>query len=314
MSKIRDEDGSDGTRTESDRVRAAADGAGGPTPKLSVFLITRNESAHLDLVLDRVRGADEIVVVDSGSDDDTLEIARRHGARVIGRAWPGYVRQKAFALEQCTHDWVLNLDGDEVLPPDGLERIRHHISRTRANSLYIGHDDIFMGETLRGHRHHRYCRVYRKSRASWDMGIKVHEHIDVEGPSEHIPVTLTHLGYDTAHGYMKKLNAYAKLKALQRAERGRGFSNARLLLVFPVMFIKFFVFRRMFLSGRRGFIKAWIDATQYFLTEAKLYEALYRERSARAPASRTAASRGAGAPHAGAPDASGVDPSDVQRG
>jgi glycosyltransferase involved in cell wall biosynthesis len=302
MSEIRDEEGSDGTRAE-------AHGAGDHTPKLSVFLITRNESAHLDLVLERVRGADEIVVVDSGSDDDTVEIARRHGARVIERAWPGYVRQKAFALERCTHDWVLNLDGDEVLPPDGLERIRRHISRTRANGLYIGHDDIFMGQTLRGHRHHRYCRVYRKSRASWDLGLKVHEHIDVEGPTEHIPVTLTHLGYDSAHGYMEKLNAYSELKARQRTERGRGFSNARLFLVFPVMFIKFFVFRRMFLSGRRGFIKAWIDATQYFLTEAKLYEGLYREKSA-----RTAASRDAGARDGGARDEAGVDPSDMQRG
>lgn len=252
---------------------------GSAGPPISVYLVTRNEAAHLDRVMEAVRGADEIVVVDSGSDDGTVEIARAHGARVIHRAWSGYAEQKAFALGQCTHDWVLNLDGDEVLPPGGLETIRRHLGTTRANGLYIAHDDIFMGRTLWGHKHRRYCRVYRKSRARWKTWIRVHEHINVEGPTEEIPLTLTHLGYDTAHGYMDKLNRYSELKARQREEAGRGFSNLRLFFVFPVMFLKFYLFRRMVLAGRRGFIKAWIDASQYFLTEAKLYERVYRERT-----------------------------------
>jgi hypothetical protein len=179
-------------------------------------------------------------------------------------------------MDQCTHDWVMNLDGDEVLPPGALEQIRTRMARGDVNGLYLAHDDIFMGETLRGHRHHRYCRVYRRSKASWDTGLLVHEHIDVEGPTAVIPVTLTHHGYDTVHGYMEKLNRYAHLKARQRAARGRGFSTLRLLTVFPVMFLKFWLFRRMFLSGRRGFIKAWVDATQYFLTEAELFELRFR--------------------------------------
>jgi glycosyltransferase involved in cell wall biosynthesis len=265
---------------------------GSELPKLSVYLVTRNEGAHLDRVLERVRGADEIVVVDSGSTDNTLEIARRHGARILHREWRGYAEQKAWAMDQCTHDWVLNLDGDEVLPPGGLEAIRRHIDGTDADGLYLAHDDIFMGQTLRWHRHHHYCRVYRRSRASWNTGTRVHEHIDVDGPVDRIPLTLTHLGYDSAHGYMEKLNRYSLLKARQRTERGRGFSNLRLFLVFPVMFLKFYLFRRMFLSGRRGFIKAWIDASQYFLTEAKLYEARYRDRHGSEPSGEEAGNSG----------------------
>jgi glycosyltransferase involved in cell wall biosynthesis len=250
-------------------------------PPISVYLVTRNEEAHLDAVLASVKGAEEIVLVDSGSTDETLEIARRHGARIFQRPWPGYAAQKAWALEQCTHDWVVNLDGDEVLPPGGLARIRERVSRGDVNGLYIAHDDIFMGETLRGHRHHRYCRVYRKSRARWKTHIRVHEHINVEGPTAHLDLTLTHHGYDTVAGYMGKLNHYALLKARQREEAGRGFSNLRLFLVFPTMFLKFYLNRRMILSGRRGFIKAWVDATQYLLTEANLFEARFRR--ARAP-------------------------------
>ncbi len=264
--------------TEGQGARDRAAGAARPDglPKLSVYLVTRNEEAHLDAVLGAVRGADEIVLVDSGSTDRTLEIARRHGARILERPWPGYVRQKAFAMEQCSHDWVVNLDGDEVLPEGALERIRERIARGDVNGLYLAHDDIFMGETLPGHRHHRYCRVYRRSESSWDTGLLVHEHIDVRGPTDVIPITLTHHGYDTVQGYMEKLNRYALLKARQREARGRGFSNLRLLTVFPVMFLKFWIVRRMFLAGRRGFIKAWVDASQYFLTEANLYEMRFR--------------------------------------
>lgn len=250
----------------------------GARPAISVFLITRNEEAHLDEVLRSVAGADEIVVVDSGSTDGTLRIATRHGARVLRRDWPGYAEQKAFAMEQCTHDWVLNLDGDEVLPPGGLERIRARIARGDVNGLRLPHDDLFFGHSLRGHRHHRFLRVYRRSQVEWQTWRKVHEKVEVEPPVGSLDVVVRHHGYDTAHGYMEKLNRYSLLKALQREERGRGFSRLRLLFIFPVMFLKFWLGRRMVLSGSRGFTKAMIDAFHFFLTEAKLHERHHRRR------------------------------------
>ncbi len=251
------------------------------SPKLSVFLVTRNEEAHLDEVLTSVAGADEIVVVDSGSTDATVAIARRHGARVIERPWPGYARQKAFAMEQCTHDWVLNLDGDEVLPPGGLDRIRERIGRGDVDGLYLPHDDLFMGAPLPGQHLHRGCRVYRRSRARWDTRRHVHEHVDVAGPTEDIDVVLLHYGHDRAPVFMEKLSRYAELKSRQREEQGRGFSNFRLFLGFPLVFLKHWLVGRMFLGGRRGFIKAWMNASYAFLTEAYLYESDFRARRAK---------------------------------
>jgi glycosyltransferase involved in cell wall biosynthesis len=256
----------EGVRSE-DRVQG---------PKLSVFLVTRNEEAHLDQVLASVAGADEIVMVDSGSTDATVAIARRHGARVMERPWPGYARQKAFAMEQCTHDWVLNLDGDEVLPPGGLDRIRERIGRGDVDGLYLPHDDLFMGAPLPGQHLHRGCRVYRRSRASWDPARHVHEHVDVAGPTEDLDVVLLHYGHDRAPAYMEKLARYAELKARQRVEQGRGFSNLRLVFGFPLVFLKHWLVGRMFLGGRRGFIKAWMNASYAFLTEAYLYESAFR--------------------------------------
>lgn len=248
------------------------------TPKISVYLITKNEARHLDEVLTSVNQADEIVLVDSGSTDGTLRIAERHGARVIHQDWLGYAKQKAFALEQCRNDWVINLDGDEVLPDGAFEQIAARIAKNDINGIYLAHDDIFMGHSLPGHRHHRFRRVYRKSKSQWNTATKVHEHIEVEPPLAHLPIDVKHYGYDSAHGYMDKLNKYSLLKAKQREERGRHCSLARVLLIFPLMFIKFYIIRRMFLAGWRGFIKANIDAFHFFLTEAKLYERQYRKK------------------------------------
>ncbi|WP_417440089.1 glycosyltransferase family 2 protein [Idiomarina abyssalis] len=247
-------------------------------PKVSVYLITLNEGRHLDEVLASVKGADEILLVDSGSTDDTLSIAEKHGARIIHQDWLGYARQKAFALEQCRNDWVINLDGDEVLPEGAFEQIQQRIAKGDINGIYLAHDDIFMGHSLPYHRHHRFRRVYRKSKSQWNTSTKVHEHIEVEPPLTHLPIDVKHYGYDSAHGYMDKLNKYSLLKAKQREERGRHCSLARVLLIFPLMFIKFYFIRRMFLAGWRGFIKANIDAFHFFLTEAKLYERAYRRK------------------------------------
>ncbi|SMQ61349.1 Glycosyltransferase involved in cell wall bisynthesis [Pseudidiomarina planktonica] len=247
-------------------------------PKISCFVITLNEGRYLDEVLESVRGVDEIVVVDSGSTDDTLEIAKRHGARIIHNDWPGYSKQKAFALEQCTHNWVINLDGDEVLPPGGFEMIQQRIAQGDINGIWVAHDDIFMGHSLRAARHHKYRRVYRKDKAHMNTAVLVHEHIEVEPPLAELPIRFKHYGYDSAHGYMDKLNTYSLLKAKQREEQGRGCSLPRLLLIYPLMFLKFYLGRQMIWSGWRGFIKANIDAFHFFLTEAKLYEREYRRK------------------------------------
>ena len=92
---------------------------------ISVFLITLNEAATLDEVLSAVSQFDEIIVVDSGSTDDTVSIARRHGAKVIHQPWLGFARQKAFAMQFCRNNWCFNIDGDEVVPDTLVEEIQY---------------------------------------------------------------------------------------------------------------------------------------------------------------------------------------------
>ena len=248
---------------------------------ISVYLITKNEAAHLGEVLAACVGADELVVVDSGSTDGTVEIARRAGARVIHQDWLGFARQKDFALRQCSHDWILNLDGDEILSAGAIPIIRRAIETGAAAGYRIRRDDEFMGRSMSRSHCRPFLRVYRRDSALWDLEKTVHEHIEVPGPHPVIPgVTLRHLGYDTVAGYMEKLNRYAALKNVMWERQGRAGSLPRVLAAFPLALGKHLFFRRMIFSGARGFVRAMQDAFYVFLAEAMAYERRFRSKSA----------------------------------
>ncbi len=247
---------------------------------LSVYLITKNEAAHLAQVLASCVGADEIVVVDSGSTDGTVEIAGAAGARVIHQDWLGFARQKDFALRQCTHEWVLNMDGDEILSAGAMPLIRQAIASGRAVGYRIARDDEFMGESMSASHCRPFLRVYRRDQAAWDLNKTVHEHIEVPGPHPAIPgVIIHHKGYDSVTVYMDKLNRYAALKNVMWERAGRGGSAARVFAAFPLALFKHLFFRRMIFSGPRGFVRAMQDAFYVFLAEAMAYERSRRQRS-----------------------------------
>ena len=246
---------------------------------LSVYLITKNEGAHLAAVLASCAGADEIIVVDSGSTDRTLEIARAAGAKVIHQDWLGFARQKDFALRQCAHEWVLNMDGDEILSVGAMPRIREAIARGDAVGYRIARDDEFMGESMASSHCRPFLRVYRRDQAVWDLEKTVHEHIEVPGKHPTIPgVVIHHKGYDKVTVYMDKLNRYAALKNIMWEKSGRRGSALRVIAAFPLALFKHLFFRRMIFSGPRGFVRAMQDAFYVFLAEAMAYERTRRRR------------------------------------
>ncbi len=248
--------------------------------KLSVYIITKNEATYLKEVLASCAGADEIVVVDSGSTDATCEIARAAGAKVIHQDWLGFAAQKNFALTQCSHPWVLHLDGDEVLSPNSMKEIKTAIVAAEVDGFYITRDDFFMGESMHASHCRPFLRLYRKAGAHWDEKKLVHEHVHVPGRHQKlIGVSLVHYGYDTTFGYLEKLNKYSKLKSQMRKRDRRSYSLVRLIFSFPLGFIKHFFLRRMIFSGGRGFIRAMQDAFSIFLTEAMLFEIKEREKA-----------------------------------
>jgi glycosyltransferase involved in cell wall biosynthesis len=249
--------------------------------KLSVYVITKNEAAYLKEVLASCAGADEIVVVDSGSTDATCEIARAAGAKVIHHDWLGFAAQKNFALTQCSHPWVLHIDGDEILSEGAIRIIKAAISSLRANGYLIKRDDRFMGESMKASHCRPFLRLYLKEGAQWDERKLVHEHVRVAGPHKLLNgVILNHYGYDSTYAYMNKLNQYSKLKSIMRDRDHRGYSLLRLVFSFPIGFVKHYLLRGMIFSGKRGFVRATQDAYSMFLTEAMLLEIHKRQSTA----------------------------------
>lgn len=242
---------------------------------ISAFLVTCNEAVHITEVLDALQDFAEIILVDSGSTDGTTEIAKAKGAKVVHQDWLGFAQQKNFAMSLCQHDWVINVDGDEILSEQVIADIRrlHAAGGDIAMRLYF--EDLFWGEPMSPHSGKRsIVRVFRRSQAQYPLDRKVHENLVLtKGVSTaKVQGLVTHFGYGTTELLMQKKNKYSSLKALEKFEKGKKPSIIKLCLIFPLTFVKSYLLQRMFLSGKRGFIQAHIEAMYAFLKEAKLFE------------------------------------------
>ncbi|WP_232366427.1 glycosyltransferase family 2 protein [Salinimonas sediminis] len=246
---------------------------------ISVFLITCNEQETLPAVLRSVSMFAEIIVVDSGSQDRTTAIAQEFGAKVIHQPWLGFARQKAFAMQACTHNWCFNIDGDEVVPEAVAKSIQQQVDANEANGLRVYFEDFFMGQPMHRSSHKRsIVRVFKQDKTRYPQDRLVHENVTVDGPTQKVPGTIIHYGYDDVATYMEKQNRYSSLSAQEKFNRQKPYSLAKLMLVFPLMFFKEYVLRKQFLSGARGLVHATIDAMYAFLKEAKLYELHRRQK------------------------------------
>ncbi len=239
---------------------------------LSAYLVTLNESAHLAQVLEQLQGVDEIVVVDSGSTDGTQDIARRYGARVVHNDWPGFAKQKAYAMSLCQGEWVLSMDGDEVLQAGTIAHIRALIADTPYNGFSIPRHEVFMGRAMTHSRGDQMMRLYRKDKAEWDLVRLVHEHVEVQQPTSRITPYMLHYGNDTIAKALGKINSYSSLKAQQKFNAGQRGSVGKMLLSPISYFVRYWLLRGYWKEGLPGLVYACLQAGYGLLGEAKLLE------------------------------------------
>lgn len=257
-----------------------------PSLPLSIFVIARDEADRIGATLAAVRDlGDDLIVVDSGSTDGTRDIARDHGARVIENAWPGYGPQKRFAEDQCRNDWVLNLDADEVVPPDLADEIRSVLTGAdlSTDAFRIRIAEIFPGER----EPHRWAyvlspvRLYRRSRGRYSPS-PVHDRVDM-APDARIGSlrgTVHHFSVRSLGEQMAKLNDYTDAQADDLDRRGETISALRLGLEFPANFFKAWIGRRHILRGVYGFMTAMNFAFYRYLRVAKHWERRLKRKSA----------------------------------
>ena len=240
---------------------------------ISVFIITQDEEAYIANVLESVKRFNEVIVVDSGSTDKTIEIAEHYGAKVHHHEWQGYAKQKQYAMSLCANEWVLNLDGDEVLNDPIIERFKQIVERDEADSVRCRRDDIFIGKKpSRWTKKPNNMRLYKKSKAQFNVNDLVHESASVQGKEIFVQQAFDHYGYSSVTVLTDKNNQYSTLKAQQKQAKGKHFSTLKLGLVLPITFLKKYFLQGQVFSGKRGFIQSMIAAYYAFLKEAKLYE------------------------------------------
>jgi glycosyltransferase involved in cell wall biosynthesis len=242
--------------------------------RLSVAVVTLNEEERLRACLESVVWADELVVVDAGSSDKTVAIAREFTDRVLFRAWDGYGAQKNFALGQCQCDWVLSLDADERVSDALREEIRGTLQGGRPEvGFYVPRRNILQGRWVRhgGFYPDWQLRLFRRGRGAF-VERAVHESVRVDGPTGRIGAPLVHESYRSIGDAVARLNRYSDLAATDLARAGRGGSLADLLVRPAWRFVSMYLLRAGFLDGWRGLVLAALHAHYVFLRAAKVRE------------------------------------------
>ena len=240
----------------------------------SVYIVTLNCAEWLDATLNSVKDFTEVIILDSGSTDRTYEIAESFAnTRIMHQDWQGYAAQKNSALAQCQQQWVLNLDGDEVLSEALKKEIVQVISENKIDGLIIPINDVFLGVANSKHtKKHAKTRFFRKAKGQYDLANKVHENVVVDGDVIKAQADIYHYGESSIFVKVEKNNQYSNLKALEKFEKGKHPSLIKLILVMPMTFIKSYFIRRSCMNGWRGFVNSMINAFYAFLKEAKLFE------------------------------------------
>jgi len=248
------------------------------TLPLSVFIITRDEEMRIGRTLAALNDlADDILVVDSGSTDNTVAIAQSMRARVIFRAWEGYGQQKQFAEQQCRHRWVLNVDADEVVTPELAAEIRALFDpqppRPGAYNIHIL--TVYPGDARprRFARDYNVVRLYHRAVGAY----RPHPSFDrvelVNVAPAQLNAPLWHYPIVDWHGFIEKLNGFSTFQASLPSKHSGAMLKLRLVSEFPINFFKSYILRAHFTGGWKGFYFAFNQAFMRTSRIAKILEA-----------------------------------------
>jgi glycosyltransferase involved in cell wall biosynthesis len=243
-------------------------------PGLTVTIITLNESANIEAALQSVAWADEILVVDSHSSDDTVARARAYTGRVIVRDWPGFIAQKNFAAAEARNDWILSLDADERVTPALAGEIRTLLAHDPPCAGYrVPRLSYYLGRWIRSTDWYPdyQLRLYDRRRAQWE-GRYVHESVRASGPVGQLSADLLHLTYRDVSHHLQTIDRYTTLAARQMFEDGRRASPRHFLLNPAAAFLRNYLARGGFRDGRAGLVVSLLNSYYVLLKFVKLWE------------------------------------------
>jgi glycosyltransferase involved in cell wall biosynthesis len=243
-------------------------------PELSVTIITKNEAGHIAAAIESVVWADEIIVIDAESTDETVAIARRYTDRVIVRPWPGYIAQKNYAASIAAHDWILSLDADERVTPALADEIKRRLASkpdcvayrmprvTRYLGRWVRTTDWYPDDQL---------RLYDRRAAEW-TGRYVHESVTARGDIGRLQGELQHFAFRDIADHLETIDRYTTYAARQMHENGRRAGFLQLAVHPPLAFLRNYVLRCGITDGVVGLTISLLNSYYVFLKFAKLWE------------------------------------------
>jgi glycosyltransferase involved in cell wall biosynthesis len=248
--------------------------------KVSAVIITLNEAAIIADTISRLWWCDEIIIIDSGSTDDTVRICEELGCSVFFRSFNGFGEQKNFGVSKIRNDWVLCIDADEILTEPLIDEIRAELKRP--DNVYaafaIPRNLVFMNKVFEHGResHSSLIRLFNKKKGSWD-GAVVHEKVSVEGAVKNLKNKILHYSYHDYSQFLSKINLYSSLGSRKLFAKGSNKGKAVIILAIPFNFFKYYIIDRNFLNGYKGFVWAVFNTFYHFVKYLKLSELKRKE-------------------------------------
>lgn len=247
--------------------------------KISAVIITKNEEKNIAEALGSVLWADEVLVVDSGSTDETVQIARDAQVKVIEREWPGFSAQKQFAADSASHDWILSLDADERLSSPLIAEIlalKSQPEQELADGYRIGRLSFYMAHPIRhgGWYPDRQLRLFNRTKGRW-KDVLVHESVEMEPGARvgRLKNDILHFSVENAAHHHRMIGErYAPLAAEQMFENGLRTNTLKIALAGPAAFFRTYILKAGFLDGLPGFCIAKFAAHHAFLKHLMLWE------------------------------------------
>lgn len=247
--------------------------------KISAVIITNNESANIRAAIESVAWADEILVVDSESTDDTREIAAAMGAKVLIRPWPGFAKQKQFGVENAAHDWIFSLDADErvsVELKDEVLRLKQLDEQNLVQGYRIPRLAVYMDREIRGGGWYPdwQLRFFNRNHGRW-KDVAIHESVQMDDGAKTGALKgdiLHHSVSDAAYHHRMIGERYAPLAARQMFENGRRTSRFKIMTAGFTAFIQTYILKAGFRDGFAGFVIAGFAAHHAFLKHLLLWE------------------------------------------
>lgn len=244
--------------------------------RLSGMLICQDEARRIEACLDALAFCDEIVAVDSGSTDGTLELLRARGVRVFEQAWLGMNGQKDFGRQQARGRWVLNVDADEVVSPELAKEVRAVADGGEAgpNAYRIPFRNYFRDQWVRrcGYYPDPHVRLVRQDKCQWDAARPAHDRVLVEGETGALRGHVEHYSFESLDDFLGKSRRYSTAFARDAYARGRRASGWDVAVHTAGRFFKIYVLKAGFLEGTLGLVIAGLQAYEVFQKYARLWE------------------------------------------